>query len=72
MMETRDKTDGSVRRRRECLDCGMLFSTIETINSTASAATILAAVPPDIVKIKPKRPTRSQIDRFLDVALKRY
>ena len=31
VIETREKTDGSKRRRRECPECGHRFSTIEQI-----------------------------------------
>lgn len=31
VLETREKTDGSKRRRRECPECGHRFSTIEQI-----------------------------------------
>ena len=58
VVETRDKSDGRVRRRRECLECGKLFSTTEAVNTNTYG--------------KPKRQQRSSIERFLDVALKRY
>lgn len=58
VVETRDKSDGRVRRRRECLECGKLFSTTEAVNTRTYG--------------KPKNPQRSSIERFLDVALKRY
>lgn len=74
VVDVRDKDDGSVRRRRICHDCGFRFSTTEAVNATADV--VKATAPPEVVVIKvrakPKRPTRSQIDRFLDVALKRY
>ena len=31
VMETREQIDGSIRRRRKCLECGMRFTTMETI-----------------------------------------
>lgn len=31
VMETRIKKDGSIRRRRKCLECGNRFTTIESI-----------------------------------------
>lgn len=31
VMETREQSDGSIRRRRRCLECGMRFTTMETI-----------------------------------------
>ena len=58
VVETRDKSDGRVRRRRECLDCGAHFTTTEAANTKNY--------------VKPKYPTRESIERFLDVALKRY
>lgn len=53
--KTYDWANGVLYRRRECVDCGYLFSTYETCD-------------------KPKRKTRPRpsVEKFLDVALKRY
>lgn len=37
VIETREQSDGSIRRRRKCTKCGMRFTTMETIWKSSRA-----------------------------------